>query len=73
VSIESRAAPSAKAPHGQAPPRPRVFVIDRPTTWLLATILVVLALVAIGALANDLLSAPRRLACEAPSTVAPEQ
>jgi hypothetical protein len=50
-----------------------VFIIDRPTTWLLATILVVLALVAIGALANDLLSAPRRLACEAPSTVAPEQ
>jgi len=39
-----------------------VFIIDRPTC-LLATILVGLALAALGALANNLLSAPRRLAC----------
>jgi len=53
--------------------RPLVFIIDRPKTCLLATILAVLALVAVGALANNLLSAPRRLACEVPAAVAPQQ
>jgi hypothetical protein len=70
VSIESRAASGANAPHRRVPPRPRVFIIDRPTTCLLATILVVLAL---GALANNLLGASRRLACEVPGAVAPQQ
>jgi len=61
VSIESRAASGANAPHRRVPPRPRVFIIDRPTRCLLATILVALALVAVGALANNFLSAPRHL------------
>ncbi len=73
VSIKSRVAPRANAPYGRVPPRPRVFIIDRPKTCLLATILAVLALVAVGALANNLLSAPRRLACEVPAAVAPQQ
>ena len=67
VSIKSRVAPGANAPYRRVPPRPRVFIIDRPKTRFLATILAVLALVAVGALANNFLSAPRRLACEMPA------
>jgi hypothetical protein len=73
VSIKSRAGSGTNAPYRRSPPRPRVFIIDRPTTCLLATILVVLALLAVGALANNLLSASRRLACEVPAAVAPQQ
>jgi hypothetical protein len=73
VSIKSRAASGANAPYRRVPPRPRVFIIDRPKACLLATILAVLALVAVGALANNFLSAPRRLACEVPAAVAPQQ
>jgi hypothetical protein len=72
VSIESRAASGASAPHRRVPPHPRVFIIDRPTTCLLATILGVLALLAVGAFANNLLSVPRHLACVAPPTGAPQ-
>jgi len=71
VSIKSRAASGADATHRRVPPRPRVFIIDRPKSWLLAAILAVLALLAVGALANNLLGAPRRLDCEVPA-VAPQ-
>ena len=73
VSIKSRAGPGVKTTQRLAPSRPRVFIIDRPKTCLLATILAVLALVAVGVLANNLLSAPRRLSCEVPAAVAPQQ
>jgi hypothetical protein len=73
VSIKSRAASRANAPHRRVPPRPRVFIIDRPKTCSLATILALVALVAVGALANNLLSASRMLACEVPVAVAPQQ
>ena len=72
VSIKSRGAPRAVAPR-RAPPRPLVFIVDRPKTCLLVTILAILASVALGALANHLLSAPRQLACEVPAAVAPQQ
>ena len=73
VSIKSRAGSGTNAPYRRSPPRPRVFIIDRPKTCLLATLLAVLTLVGVGALANNLLSAPRRLACEVPAAVAPQQ
>jgi hypothetical protein len=52
--------------------RRRVFIIDRPKTSLLAAFLVAIALVAVGALAGDLLSVPRGLVCDAPPIAAPE-
>jgi hypothetical protein len=39
---------------------------------MLAAILGVLALIAVGALANDLLSAPRHLTCDAPGLPPPQ-
>ena len=57
---------------GLDPTRPRLFIIDRPGMYTLAAILGVLALITVGALANDLLSAPRHLACRAPDRPPPQ-
>lgn len=71
VPISARATPSANTSRRPVPPRPRIFIIERPTASLLAASLVAFALVAVGAFANNLLSAPRNLACEAPARAAP--
>jgi hypothetical protein len=72
VPIKSRDARGANALHRSVLLRRRVFIIDRPKTSLLAAILVAIALVAVGALAGDLLNVPRGLMCDAPRIAAPE-
>jgi hypothetical protein len=72
VAIKLRGALGANALHRPVLSRRRVFIIDRPKMSLLAAFLVAIALVAVGALAGDLLSVPRGLVCDAPPIAAPE-
>jgi hypothetical protein len=65
VSISARVAPPAKPIKHAARPRPWVFIVDNPKTYLLAAALGATVLLGAGALANALLSMPRSLACEA--------
>ena len=66
VTIKARAAAPARALGRPARPHPRVFIVDRPKTYLLAAVLGAMALLVAGALASELLTMPRDLACEAP-------
>ena len=66
VSIKAWAAPPARVLQRPARPRPRVFIVDSPKTYLVAAVLGVMALLVAGALASQFLSMPRALACEAP-------
>jgi hypothetical protein len=65
-SIHTRAASQTGVRHDPPRPRPRLYVIDSPKTCLLATFLGVIALLAMGAMADSLLKTSRGLACEAP-------
>jgi hypothetical protein len=66
VTIKARAAP-ARGLRRPARPHPRVFIVDKPKTYLLAAILGAMALLVAGALSSELLSMPRGLACEVPA------
>src|SRR5882672_8928208 len=74
VSLNSRAAPRAEAPHRRVAPRPWVFIIDRPKTCLLVTILAVLASVAVGSVRIFLLLITLLVATSAyPATPSPQE
>ena len=72
VSISARVAPPARPIKRAARPRPLVFIVDGPKTYVLAAVLGATALVVAGALASDLLRMPQSFACEAPSVSSKE-